>query len=159
MKRFACLFALALFAAVASAGAQGATDQAVSEMGTLRRPTPKPSGSPGATAKATGPMEFGLYKDAQGKSAATTFGANDPVCLVCKNVTAAKGDKLGVSWFDDKAGKSKKIYQSGNTVPDAGVYNPSFSLAPAKGGTPAGAYHAEFSMNGKAVKSLAFTVK
>ncbi len=167
MKLFASLLFVGTFAAVTSSQAQGtanppptgsgnsATQNMVDTMSGIHRPTPTPGTT--ATAKVTGPLEAGLFKDAKAKSAATTFGPSDTVYLVCTNVTAKKGDKLGASWYGGK--KEKKISSSTSAVPNDGVYNPSFNLAPAKGGSPAGTYRAEFIQNGKVVKNLKFTVQ
>lgn len=157
MKKFACLLVLATFAVVAPGYGQSATDQAVNELGTIRRPTPKPG--TGATATATGPMDATLYKDDKAKNATTTFTPTETVYLVCKNVSGKKGDKIGVAWYSGAGGKSKKLYASEKPLPDTGVYNPSYNLPPAKGGTPAGAYHVDFTLDSKVLKSLAFTVK
>ncbi len=159
MKRFACLLALATFAAVAPGYGQSATDQVVEQMSGIHRPTPKPGASPGATSTsvATGPLSAALAKDAKGKSTTSTFAPGDTVYLICTNVTAAKGDKIGVAWYGGK--KERKVYGSESAAPNAGVFNPSFNLPPPKGGSPAGTYRVELLVNSKAVKSLKFTVQ
>lgn len=158
MKRFVCLLALATFAAVVPGYSQSATDRAVAEISGIHRPTPTP-GSGGTTAKPTGPMEAALYKDDKGKTAATAFGVNDTVYLVAKNVSASKGDKLGVVWYMEKGGKTKKVFDSASAAPGTGVYNPSYNLPPAKPASPAGAYYVELTQNGKVLKKLSFTIK
>ena len=157
MKQFIFLLVLATFAAVTPGRGQTA-EQAFQDTG-IHRATPKPDASAAPAKTATGPMEAALYKDAKGKEAATTFAPNDTVYLVVKNVTVAKGDKLGVAWFSGTGAKGKKVFASERALPDAGIYNPNYNLSPAKGGSPAGSYHVDFSMNSKVVKSLAFTVK
>ena len=122
MKLFASLLFVGTFAAVTSSYAQdianrpaggsgNATDDAVSSISGIHRPTPAPG--EGTKAKAAGPMEIGIFKDAKGKSAASTFSPNDTVYLVCENIGATKGDKLSVAWYGDsmggKSGKSKKL--------------------------------------------------
>lgn len=158
MKLLAPLvFAAALAVAVPAYAQTDHTNDDLNSIGGIKRPTP--SGSPGTTvtSKATGPMTVELAKDAKGKNATSTFGPNDTAYLVCTNVTAKKGDKLGVAWFGGK--KERKIYGTESAVTSDGVYNPSYNLAPAKGGSPAGTYRAEFLENGKVVKNLKFTVQ
>ena len=158
MKLLASLLCVAAFAVVTPVSAQtDHTNDDLNSIGGIRRPTP--SSSPGTTssAKATGPLTVELAKDAKGKSTASTFGPNDTVYLVCTNVTAKKGGKLGVAWYGGK--KERKISGSESAVPNDGVYNPSYNLAPAKGGSPAGTYRAEFLQDGKVVKNLKFEVK
>lgn len=157
MKKIVCLLAFATLSAALPAYSQSATDDAVSNMSAIRRPTPKPGASPGtSTAKAAGPMEVALYKDAEGKSATTSFSPTDTIYVAGKNVTVAKGDKVGVNWY----GKGdKKLTQSEITAPDAGSVNPKFHLSAPPKGTPAGSYRADFVQNGKVIKRLPFTVK
>ncbi len=159
MKLFASLLFVAALAVATPVFAQSDhTNDDLNSIGGIRRPTPKPDASGGTTsAKATGPLTAELAKDAKGKSATSTFGPNDTVYLVCTNVTAKKGDKLGVAWYGGK--KERKISGQTSDAPNDGVYNPSYNLAPAKGGSPAGAYRVEFLQNGKAVKNLKFTVQ
>ncbi len=157
MKLFASVLFLAAVAVVTPAYSQA--DHSAEDMNSIsgiRRPTPAPS-SGGSTSKATGPLAVELAKDAKGKSTASTFGPNDTVYLVCTNVSAKKGDKLGVAWYGGK--KEKKVSGSESAAPNDGVFNPSYNLAPAKGGSPAGTYRVEFLQNSKVVKSLKFEVK
>ena len=156
MKRFVCLFALATLSVAVSAHGQSSADQAVSEFGSIHRPTPKPGDSPVPSTKPSGPPEAGLFKDAKGKSATTTFAPTDTIYVVGKNILAKKGDKAGVNWY----GKGdKKLTANDVTLPNDGVYGPSFHLSPPAKGTPAGSYRADFVQNGKVIKSLPFTVK
>ena len=157
MKLFASLLFVAACAVATPAYAQA--DHSTEDMNAIsgiRRPTPAPS-SGGGTAKATGPLTVELAKDAKGKSATTAFSPNDTVYLICTNVSAKKGDKIGVAWYGGK--KEKKVYGSESAVPNDGVYNPSFNLPPPKGGSPAGAYRVELTLNSKAVKNEKFTVQ
>ena len=158
MKRLVCFLVLATFAAVVPSYGQE-TAESAAQIGSIHRPTPKPTASPGAgasTAKAAGPVSAGLYKDAKAQSAATTFAPTDTIYVIGKDVTAKKGDKVGVNWY----GKGdKKLTTSESTVPSDGVFGPTFHLSPPDKGTPAGSYRADFVQNGKVVKRLSFTVK
>ena len=169
MKLFASFLFVGTFAAVTSIQAQGmpgqpptgggnsATQDMVDSMSGIHRPTPTPGTT--SSKKATGPLDAGLFKDAKGKSATTTFGVNDTVYLVSTNVMANKGDKLAATWYEEKGGKSKKLTESGSPAPNTGVFNPSYNLPPAKGGSPVGNYRVDLSVNNKVVKSMKFAVK
>ena len=160
MKLFASVLFLAAFAVATPAYSQADhTNDDLNSIGGIKRPTP--SSSPGAAstsaAKATGPLTAELAKDAKGKSAATTFSPADNVYLVCTNITAKKGDKIGVAWYGGK--KERKVYGAENVAPADGAITESFNLAPPKGGSPAGTYRAELMQNGKVLKNLKFTVQ
>ena len=159
MKLFASLLFVAACAVATPVFAQSDhTAEDSNAISGIRRPTPAPSsGGSSSTAKATGPLTAELAKDSKGKSTASTFGPNENVYLVCSNVTAKKGDKIGVAWYGGK--KERKIYGSESVAPNDGAFNPSYNLAPAKGGSPAGTYRAELLLNGKVVKNLKFAVQ
>ena len=146
MKLFSSLLLAGTFAVVTSSHAQdvanqrtggggSATDEAVGSISGIHRPTPTP-GTTASASKPTGPLAAELAKDAKGKSTASTFTPNDTVYFICTNVTAKKGDKLGVAWFGGK--KERKVFGSTSDVPKDGVYNPSYNLPPPKGGSPGG---------------------
>ena len=163
------LFASILFAALAvvtpgyaqtsgsaTAGQRNSsTDDVVSSISGIHRPTPTPGAA--SSTKAAGPLEVTLAKDAKGNSPTTTFAPGDTAYFLAKNVTAKKGDKIGVAWYGGKS--EKKVYGSDTPAPNDGVYNPSYNLPPPKGGSPAGNYRVELLVNGKALKSVKFTVK
>ena len=138
-------------------GSGSATQDAVDSMSGIHRPTPTPGASAGSTSKPTGPLAVELAKDAKGKSATTAFTPNDTVYFICTNVSAEKGDKIGVAWYGGK--KERKVYGTESAAPNKGVYNPSFNLPPPKGGSPAGTYRVELLLNSKALKSMKFTVQ
>ena len=159
MKLFASLLFVAACAVATPVFAQvDHTAEDSNAISGIRRPTPAPSSSSSTvSAKPTGPLTAVLAKDSKGKSETSTFTPADNVYLVCANVPAKKGDKVGAAWYGGK--KERKVYGTENVVPGDGAVTESFNLAPPKGGSPAGTYRAELLVNGKVLKNLKFTVQ
>jgi hypothetical protein len=171
MKRFTSLLLLAAFTAIASAHAQmggpsgsgggNATDDAVSSISQIRRPT-TPTPAPANQSGPKKPFEATLATDAKGKSPATVFAATTPkIYLLWKDDSAIKGEKLRAVWVgEDVVGmssKNKKLTEGTETMPGPGA-NGDFYLPASSKGFPAGKYRVDLYEGTKLAKSLKFTV-
>jgi hypothetical protein len=162
MKRFTVLLLLAAFTTITSGYAQtnSATDDAVSSISTIRRPskaTPTPANASGPKK----PLEASLTKAKNDKNPTTAFATSIPqIYLQWEDDSAVKGEKLRVVWTEEEAAgktKNRKISEGEETMPGPGSVG-SFFLSAPSGGFPAGKYRADLYEAGKLAKTLQFTV-
>jgi hypothetical protein len=161
MKRFTFLLVVATCVSLASVHAQSATDEAVSSISSIRRPTAA-TPAPGNASGPKKPLEASLSTDEKGKSPTTTFASNTPkIYLQWKDDSAVKGEKLRVVWFAEHAegfsGRNKKLSEGTETLPGPGAFG-LFYLPESSRGFPPGTYRAELFVAGKLAKTLPFTV-